>query len=463
MSALRGLEPRAAGRAGVRGRAEELKRRLFELQTLAALQRGLRLGLRALWLGVGGLLIAWGVNSLWGWLPDRRTWALLAAGMALLPLLALVAGLLPLLRARRAFWVWAFDRRLGLQEQVSTAFELARSPRRGSTPVSEALLDDVLETLPQVRERMLRRGWFLERDLVAALLVLLLALMAYSSTWLRSYADQIGQMSPEISQPSGMLPPSAALPPPPAEAPAGADPSGQGEQGAGQQDQGQPGGDQGEPQPPEGLDGEALSRALEQLGQSLSGQAPTYDLGQELQQGDLEGAASEMEDLADRVDELSPQTRQSLAQALEEAAGEVEAAGAPEMAEAMREAAGALRADPQRGETGAGEALDQLAQELRGQAGSQAGTGAGEGGSGQSGEAEPAERLQGQGDDLELPLEDSSQSGLLSPAPRGAAGDNVIGGSQDSSAGASGQYGSPLVPNTFLWKWRDIISSYFDR
>lgn len=463
MSVLRGLEPRAAGKERPGLRAELLKRRLFELQALAALQRGLRLGLRALWLGLGGLLIAWGVNSLWGWLPERRTWALLALGMALLPLLAYALSLLPLLRSRRAFWVWAFDRRLGLQEQVSTAFELARGGRRAGGSLSEALLAEVLESLPQVRERMLRRGWFLERDLVAALLVLLLALMAYSSTWLRSYADQIGAMSADISQPSGMLPSSAALPPPPAAAPQGEDPSGQGEQGAGQQDQGQPGGDQGEPQPPEGLDGEALSRALEQLGQELSGQAPTYDLGQELQQGDLEGAASEMEDLADRVDELSPQTRQELAEALENAAGEVEAAGDPQMAQDMREAAEALRADPQNGETGAGEALDQLAEDLRGQAGSQAGTGSGDNGSGQSGSAEPAERLQGQGGDLELPLEDSSQSGLLSPAPQGAAGEDVVGGSQDSSAGASGQYGSPLVPNSFLWKWRDIISSYFDR
>jgi hypothetical protein len=384
----------------------------------------------------------------------------------LLPLLAYAASLAPLTRRRRVRWVWALDRRLGLQQQVSTAFEVSRQAAAPSPEgtVSEALMADVLAYLPQVRERMLRRGWFLERDLVAALLVLLLALMAYSSTWIRSYADLIGQMSGDISQPSGMMPPSAALPPPPASQQQGGAQPGEGQPAPGQDGQGEGEQEGGEGQPQtSGLDTEAMERALKELGQDLSGQAPTYDLGQALQQGDLEGAATEMEDLADGVDELSPGTRQQLADALEEAAGKVEAAGEPDMAQDMRSAAGALRENPQNGDTGAGEALDQLAESLRGQAGKGAGAGSGDGGEGQSGSAEPAERLQGEGENMEIPLEDSSQSGLLSPAPPGTAGSGTASGAQDSSAGASGSYGSPLVPNTFLWKWRDIISSYFSR
>jgi hypothetical protein len=94
-----------------------------------------------------------------------------------------------------------------------------------------------------------------------------------------------------------------------------------------------------------------------------------------------------------------------------------------------------------------------------------AGAGDGDGsGAGNSGSPEPLTRLPGEGGDLELPLDDSSQSGLLSPAPPEAAGDGTASGSLDSTY-ASGDdiVQSPLLPSSFLWKWRDVVSEYFRR
>jgi hypothetical protein len=159
---------------------------------------------------------------------------------------------------------------------------------------------------------------------------------------------------------------------------------------------------------------------------------------------------------------------------LEQAAGDVEAAGDPSLGEDMREAAEASRgeqpdSEPSAGPS-AGEPLDELAQDLRdlaqgmepGQAG---GAGTGNSPSAQTGSPEPAGRLQGEGGErFELPLDDSSQSGLLSPAPADASGSGTASGSLDSSAGpGSDAVQSPLLPTTYLWKWRDVVSKYFER
>jgi hypothetical protein len=65
---------------------------------------------------------------------------------------------------------------------------------------------------------------------------------------------------------------------------------------------------------------------------------------------------------------------------------------------------------------------------------------------------------------MELPLEDPSQSGLLSPASPEEGGSGTASGSLDNTS-QSGEdvIHSPLLPNSFLWKWRDVVSSYFQR
>jgi hypothetical protein len=86
----------------------------------------MRLGLRAVWLWLAGVLLAWGANALWGWLPDSRTWFLAGLALSLLPLAEFLRSLSP-----RSRWVWTMDRRLGLQEQVSTAWSMLRDLHPG--------------------------------------------------------------------------------------------------------------------------------------------------------------------------------------------------------------------------------------------------------------------------------------------------------------------------------------------
>jgi hypothetical protein len=458
-----------------------LKEQLAELHSLAWLQRGLRLGLRALWLGGAGFLFGWGVNALWGWLPSVRYWLLAGLFFALIPLYGLAFSL-----SGRKRWVWTMDRRLGLKEQASTAWEVLQ--RGEPDEMSEALVADVLRVIPRVRRRMLNRGWFLERDLVAAAIVFCLGALVLISTQMNTLSAAIAQnplaSNPPIEQPEPfpeMLSPT--LPPDPSgerrENPQ-ANPGGS-QEGDGSM-QGEGGSPEGSPSPGDqpgssggtspNLDPGALGDALQDLGSDLSQQAPTYDLGQSLQDLDLDGAAGELEELTDQLDELSPETRERMADAMREAAGEAGTAGDPSLSQDLNGAADELeesRGAGEQGSRGATEALDQLAQDLRelGQEMQQAqanGSGAGGGSSAHTGSPEPAERLQGEGGDMELPLEDSSQSGLLSPAPPEEGGDGTASGSLDNTS-QSGEdvIHSPLLPNSFLWKWRDVVSSYFQR
>lgn len=490
----------------------ELSRRVAELHRLARLQRGLRMGLRALWLGGVGAILAWGVNALWGLLPDPLTWLGAALLFALAPLVALVASLTP-----RAGWVWKLDRLLGLDEQVSTAWELvlggeysareaglgeaqsrkartgntrsrethpggtrlsearAGIPQTGSTRLSGALMRDVLDLLPRVRQRMLERGWYIKTDLLAALIVLLLGGVLLGGSLLRPYSELLGDPPPSDALP---LPP----PPRPLQSQLQQQPAAPQADGAPGGDQQAPGGEQqnpsGEGESPENQPGQeqggasmdrgAVAEALRELGENLSGQAGTFDLGQALENLDLNEAADALENLQDHLDELSPESRQRLAEALREAAEALRQAGEQTLPPKMLDAAEALLDQMEQGES---PDLSQMAENLRRlademdpaeMAGSGAGAGQGQGGA--TGAPEPLNRLPGEGGDMDLPLGDAADSGLLNPSPPNAAGDGTASGSLDSSA-RSGEDAaqSPLLPNTFSWKWRDVVSQFFER
>lgn len=438
-----------------------VKDKLSELQYLAAVQRIVRTGLRAFWLGSTGILLGWSVNTLWGWLPDPKSWVLLGLVFGLLPMLAFLRSL-----RSHSQWLWMLDRRLGLQEQFSTAWDVIHTREGGL--VSEALAKDVLAILPMVRRRMLKYGWFLERDLLAVSILLLLSIMVLSANLIKSYpglievdpvaaAPPVDEFQPQEEQSQAQPPvqpesqdnPSVQPGPAPQESP-----------GA---DTGQAGGENPDLS---NVDPGALADALNELGADLRNQAATFDLGEALQEMDLNEAAGDLENLADQLEDLSPETRERLAEAMREAAEAVEEAGAEPLAEDLREAAGALQEqDP----GGASDEMDQLAQDLRDLAAAMqesqaAGGGAGNGVSGETGMPESANRLEGEGGDMQLPLEDASESGILSPALPDAGGEGTVSGSLDSTTAAGDDVvQSPLVPNTFLWKWRDVVSSYFKR
>jgi hypothetical protein len=248
-------------------------------------------------------------------------------------------------------------------------------------------------------------------------------------------------------------------------APDGQDPSGEGEGEQPAQDA--PGQQPGDSQSPGSGEVEDI---LRQLGSQLSRQAGTYDMGQALENMDLNGAAEALEDLNQQLDDLSPESRENLAQALEDAAQAMDQAGSQTpnqqaLEEDMRQSAEALQQDEQ----SAAESLNEMAGDLRQLAeemgsAETAGGGAGEGQGGGSGSPEPLSRLEGEDGDMELPLTDPSGSSLLTPGSSDANGDGIV----DDPPLTSGQPGddviqSPLVPGSFLWKWRNVVSQFFQR
>jgi len=438
--------------------ADRLKRELTGLYALARAQRSLRLGLRAFWLGAAGTMLGWGVNALWGWLPNPLSWFLTGLAFALVPFAALAASLLPQSR-----WVWRLDRRLELQEQVSTAWEVVQKKQGGR--LSDSLVEEVAALLPQVRERMLKRGWFLKADLVSTMIVLLLASILLASGWLKPLSDLLNETPAALvplpaqprppdqetqGQPPASQPPQAGAPPqegppggaPPAEAQPGQDPG-------------------GSPSPNMGEVGDALR----QMGSDISGQAGTYDLGQALENLDLNGAAGALDELNGQLDELSQESLDNLSEAMKDAAGPLGEAGAESLSKDLGEAADALQ-----GENGeANQPLDEVAGDLRDLAdqmenSAAGGPNAGIGNSGGTGNPEPLTRLSEEGADFDLPLDDPASSGLLSPAPPDAAGEGTASGSLDSTYQPGDEaFESPLLPNSLPWKWRDVVSEYFQR
>jgi hypothetical protein len=435
---------------------------LTALRSLVFAQRSARLLLRALWTGLAGYLIAWGTNSLWGLFPVG--WARLALGLGF-ALPSLFALLRPLPVGRLA---WRLDRLFGLKEQITTAWQTANLRRVGGSQVDALLLEDATRLLPAQRARVLRRGWFLGQDAESLAIVLLLAAAVFFFSLfnnLLSLPDAHTQELPPLN-----LPPVAS----------DVFPSGI------------PG--QGETNPGEGEDAPSaaggltpdqigtLDQILTDLGRSLGQYPETGETGRDLQNGDLEAAASGVERIADTLDLLPPQALENLAQSLAQAAQQAAEAGQEDLAQALNAAAQALQGPAPDFPAGA-DALDQIAEELRRLAASLAPGSAGDPSSGEPGEPgsitegssgagsgsatqgqpEPLIRLEAEGG--ALPLEGGQEpSGLL--VPGSSAGDVVVAGAPGASSGSTGgtaTVNSVLTPYSLSWRWRNVVSKYFSR
>ena len=441
---------------------------LRRIQALLFTQRSARLILRSLWTGTAGFLIGWGLSTLLGILDDPWLWFLLALAAAAPSLLAVFRPL------RLGNLVWGLDRRMGLQEQVTTAWARERTGR-DPTPVEGLLLDDAAALLPKTEARILRKGWFLGRDAESALVVLILAI---AILWSRQFEQtfSIPEVTPlsvpgleqapgaEDVFPSGI--PGLTAPPDGGE-------SGNAGDGSGQMSPEQAG---------------LLDSILSNLGAALSDNPETAETGEALENGDLEGAAAAVERTADNVDLLPGETRQDLADALQQAAQEAEQAGEQDLAEDLQAAAQALE-NPDPNSPIAADALDQLADALRDLAeqfaamaqgaeddpgsappnqppdvgSSEGASGAGSGG-GTSGAPEPITRLAGEGGSLEFEGGEEP-SGLLAPGDSTGPIAPPTGVSTTSTGSGAAEdtevINSVLTPYHFPWRWRDVVSEYF--
>lgn len=443
------------------------RRRLLILWILSWFQRSVRLLLRAAWMAGGTVLLAWGVNGLWGWLPNPKSWIILGAIVGAVSLILILYQ-----RPKLNQLAWHVDRKLGTQEQISAAWQVVQAGRQDS--VAAALVTETTILLRIVIGRVLVRGWYVMREFVSlTVIVLLFLVIIWRTEEIRVVPMPLAVQS---SLPSWKDDPTAdeilssdisGLPDVPA-SPLRDDKEQPESQVASAESTWSPD------------EIEAALKFLEQLGKDLSKTAASYDVGQALQRRDFNDAADEMEVLSQQLDALSINTRFQMANALQVAGVQLATigtgqAGSQVMSEHMQGAASGLR---EGSGVSAGEKLDQVTSDLRAfghQLFAASAAGAGEipgdnssnerGTSAaierQQGDSQPLERIYGEGSTLELGQVGEEQDVIA-----------VGSGAEEGKTIAAPIYDHQVVPDSsvstgvltpyrFSWEWRDVVSDYF--
>lgn len=476
---------------------EDFRRKLGWLQATAAFQRALRMLIRAGWLFAAGYLLAREVNALTNRIPDQE-WSIAAgAFLAVFPLGGILSTWV-----YRARFAWKIDRLFNLKEQVSTALSISGKSEYGA--IGALLLADAQALLGSVQRRLLRRGWFLQRELLSALVIgtviagmflsirppappeLILPAASQSLPLIASIKE------PTLSDvlPNGLLSLAEKAPP---SGVTDTHPSNANQPQSAGSNSGTGNGDQAS----NPASTQALTNALQTSGIGLTSEAASYAVGKALENLDLNKAANEMENLADLSPSLSLQTRQKLAQEMNQMADQLEQAeGANPLSQSLRDAAKALpyKTGSINAFIGAKDALDKVAAAMRdlnqalqngnpqaagGQDGEQQGkptdtqqsTGGATAGAGASSYAlgtnateGKSERLEGSGQTLPINTNDPSLSNILAPGKTEAGSDQVVAGSVgDIAVQNTGPSQNFIFPFYYSWKWRDVMENYFSR
>jgi len=428
--------------------AQNFVEKASRLRLLIGLQTCLRCGLRALWVGLGSGLAAWGLQQLTGWLPDPLAWWLLGLGAGLLPLVEIFFAWPKMHRL-----VWVLDRRFGMREQISTAWQAAHRVEPGE--LAGALIADANGLIDQLQARFLRRGWFLGRDLLSLLVVAFLAAGVYLNT--RDSGPAI--VMPEAQAVQALPPAAEQVSPAPEPTAAPEQPAGGSLQAA-----------------LNTQDLMALVAAAQKMGKELSEIPETSQLGEALQQMDMQEAAGQMEELAEKAGDLSEETSQDIADAMETGGEELQASSMKELAGSLQSAQSAFEEGNQQGAAQSmqtlGASLQQLAQQFSQSEASQSSgqapgdsTAAGEGPDpAQVGAASEFSRIEGGGGELELAeeIESADIPGSLKPGEAQEGGEQVVSGQVDAP---DVQQFDPsqavIVPYEYGWDWKNVVSRYF--
>jgi hypothetical protein len=391
-------------------------------------RQAIRTLLRAAWVALCAWCIVVGASLVLRWEVDLAiagAIALLVVGVALVRLL-LTRAMPATAVARR------FDRRFRLNEELATAVEVAsQNPPSGS--LSAALLERSAHTLRLVRRQIRTRQAAPWSDVITLLALLLVAAGLFVMIGIgRPLPDAVEQPLPPLAGDAGQPPVDQPIDdaprdqPPglagangqpgdqPGDAQAGAGQGqGSGQSQAGQQagdaaqagDQGQANGQEQASAPPS----PERQREMDAVADALRDQGITRPAAEALDRGNASEAAQELRSLADSASQISPQTRGELADALRDAARQVEQTN-PDLAQQLRDSARGL----ERGDNNAAQALEDLAQAIESMQG-------------------PAQASQGQGD----------QSGGDQAGPSSGSGQQGQGqGDQPGSGGGAGNAGA---------------------
>ncbi len=417
----------------------------LQLERLASdrwARRGVRVLLRATSLALALVCLGLGLHLIFG-LPLAWPW------IASLALGCVAIGALLVLRPRMPAQAVArrIDRHFDLYEQLSTALEI--DPQ--SEGVGAYLHNQAQQNLAQLRGQIRSRQHFAWTDLgmLLALLLLLLGMLALTGlgpTLPEVVAEPLPALvaAPEANPPPAAAEP-AALPPPPAEQSEVAEAS-------------------------NSAPGAASNLAA--LAEALRDQSVTRPAAEALDQGDVEGAANRLRELAEQAGNLSAQARADLAQALREAASQI-AANDANLAEQVQQSAANIDA----GNPNPAQGLEELAEAIE-QAGAgqptQAGTdqnglaGSAGGGAGQS--SLPGQQREGNRSRLEVegvPLELKSEGPGTTPAQGAGEAETAQGGGTGAGGGFSrGSQSDERVavdddPLHIPADLRDVVQDYF--
>jgi hypothetical protein len=438
------------------------RKKLFALRTLVWFQCSLRWLIRAISFGAGGYLIGWSLNRIFGWLPGQTNWIILALIMGFFPLLGI-----PFSWLKIQHFAWRLDRKLGLNEQVSTAFQEIRENAEGV--VQSGLIEAAFLQLGFAQKRILRKGWYLSQDLLSLLIIAVMAGTVFISTQRMAEAPQSAGNVPFEKLPALVPEPVAEtrLPQAPEES--------------------KPTGETAAENPEENLNTDdllALMKVAESMGENLTDDISTFKLGQALQDQDIIQAAALLDELAKKIGSLPDKTHERLAAAFKEGQQDLRNTNLEKLTSDLREAGNALETNDNVTKTS--NSLAKIAEDLRdiaeqlgstgqasetsseqGSSAEQGGTGPGAGdqpGGRERGPTQEISRLQGEGEELSLDMSDGENEipGILMPGNSQQGGSQIASGSINSYIPTYSQtVQNPLIPNSFSWNWRNVISSYF--
>jgi hypothetical protein len=321
----------------MRNQTSSLHNRLQRLAKDRWAQRGIRTLLHCMTLGLSLMSIGLGISLLAEWTIELEILGAIA-------LLCIAIGAFFLLRPSLKTHDVAqrLDRRFELNQQLVTALEVSHT--RNPEGVEVHLLDHATRTAHHLQRHIASRQrfpWSEIGTLIALALVIigLLLIMGMNSPAMPTAAEALPPLVPPDE-----LPTQEEFP----EEPFAGEQGGSGEtpdpNGEGQPEMSPEGGG--------GSDQESMAA----LADALRDQGATRPAAEALDQNDAQGAAQELRELADRSDQLEPETRNDIADAMQEAADDIGADNMP-LTDQLRQSSYGMQLDEQ----SAAQALEELA------------------------------------------------------------------------------------------------------
>jgi hypothetical protein len=422
------------------------------LYRIVLIQKAARLILRAAWLGGAVYLFCWGINSLWGVLPNSGYWVFFSVVVGFATLITIFIKPLKLDE-----FLWRVDRNFAQKEQIATAYQVSRK-KKGKALQPESLdgilVSEAAEMLPPITRRVIDKGWMIRLDVEATVIVLLLLMPVYLS----------GMESFTRTDPGsglGLLPGLGSDPTFLDVYPSGIPGDTRGSDPGQFQAEGsyEP---LGTCAPSLGLSEDGLDQVYEvfrQMGVMLKDQAATARFGRILEDGDLAQAAIALSGISENIDRLGPETRLDLAEGFDFSRRELYQLEFADITDILGRASTALRGDPL---AEMGSQLDEVVCLLEALASIQGGGGVYAHSAYPEPEPPEMERIEGEGEEMEVETAEDISELLTIPGFGAEGGAEVLGDAADLLGAASAET-MEFNPASYDFSWddKDVVSSYF--